>query len=74
MTTRESIYKCIGVIEDNLYDDITPKKLSQQCFISEFYFHRVFKSVVGLSVMDYMTRRKLSKASMNGLSLGVLHP
>ena len=56
------IQKSIDYIEDNLKTDITAKELSEMAGFSMFHYYRLFQSVVGMPVIQYITRRRLLNA------------
>lgn len=64
--TRETITTCINFIEANLAHKISLDEVALQCKISKYHLHRMFKSLTGESLMDYVQSRKLS-ASINDL-------
>lgn len=62
MNTREIIESCINYIEDNLHDRISLDDLSQHTEMSKFHLHRMFKSLTGETLMDYIQSRKLTSS------------
>jgi AraC family transcriptional regulator len=60
----ESINKAIAYIEDNSTTDIQLKDVATQANLSQFHFHRVFKSLTGDTVKDFLTRLRLEKAAL----------
>jgi AraC-like DNA-binding protein/ribosomal protein S18 acetylase RimI-like enzyme len=52
-------------IEKHLKDIITLSELSGNAGYSEYHFSRIFKSETGMSVMDYVRRRRLVHALAN---------
>lgn len=54
----------INYIEENLENEITLEDLAQLTFFSKFHFHRIFQDVVGESVMEYIRKRRISKAAL----------
>ena len=59
MDYRKSIQSSLDYIENNLKAPITAIELSEQAGYSLFHYYRLFQSVVGLSVMQYILRRRL---------------
>lgn len=55
--------KCLAYIEKNLEMPISVKQIAERMGYSEYHFSREFKKVMGTSIMDYVIRRKLVKAS-----------
>lgn len=62
----DAIKACISYIENNIYDNISMDEISSEIGISKFYLHRMFKSLTGESLMDYVHSRKLT-SSINEL-------
>ncbi len=58
----EIIKKTLDQIEQDMTDEISAKKLSQNTFFSEFYYQRLFREATGESVMNYVKKRRLSLA------------
>jgi AraC family transcriptional regulator len=56
------IQETVDYIEENLAEPLQVKDLSQNSYLSEFHFNRLFKSVVGLSPKQYVLRRKMAVA------------
>jgi AraC family transcriptional regulator len=57
MDYYERIQTSIEHIEDNLKNMITLEDVGETSFISKYHFHRIFQSVVGESVMEYIRKR-----------------
>ncbi len=62
MDHRKIIQESIDYIEDNLKTQITAAELSGQAGYSLFHYYRLFQASVGLSVMQYILRRRLIHA------------
>lgn len=62
MDHRKIIQESIDYIEDNLKTQITATELSKQAGYSLFHYYRLFQASVGLSVMQYILRRRLIHA------------
>jgi AraC family transcriptional regulator len=60
MDLKETIATCICYIEDNLYKKITLDDIAVSCGMSKYHLHRMFKSLTGESLMEYVQSRKLS--------------
>lgn len=63
MHAWESIQTTIDYIEENLGKDIQMIELANQAHLSIFYYQRLFKRLVNISVMEYIKRRRLARAS-----------
>lgn len=59
---KETISECISYIEDNLYKKITLDDIATHSGLSKYHLHRVFKSLTGESLMEYVQTRKLSSS------------
>lgn len=60
----ESINKAISFIESNSTNDIQLKDIAAQANLSQYHFHRVFKSLTGDTAKDFLTRLRLEKAAL----------
>lgn len=58
----ELIQKTIDYIDEDIHREITVDKLASIAGFSTYHYYRVFSSFVGLSVMEYVTKRKLQFA------------
>ena len=56
---REMIQKTLDYVDSNIKEDITAEELAEVAGYSVFHFYRLFQSAVGISVMQYVLRRKL---------------
>lgn len=54
----------INYIEENLEKKITLEDLAQLTYFSKFHFHRIFQDIIGESVMEYIRKRRISKAAL----------
>jgi len=69
LESRDVILECLKYIENNLQRPVNLDKISAYAGYSPFHFSRMFKNQTGVSVMEYVKKRKLVKASddiMNG--------
>lgn len=57
------IKKSIEYIELNLMQKIELKDIADNVFLSKYHFHRVFHSVVGEPVAEYIRRRRLMESA-----------
>lgn len=62
MNKREIIQQSIEYIEDNLKAEITVDELCSMAGYSHVHYCRLFQSLVGVSVNEYVNRRKLLHA------------
>lgn len=63
MEYSERIQTSIEYIEKNLNEKILLEDLAKLTFLSKYHFHRVFHSLVGETVMDYVRKRRLTEAA-----------
>lgn len=57
------VVKAIRFIEERLDQPLDVKQVSGHIGFSEYYFHRMFLSVLGESVAEYVRKRRLSEAA-----------
>lgn len=62
MDHRRIIQDSLDYIEQNLKAPITSRELADRAGYSLFHYYRVFQSAAGMSVMQYILRRKLLHA------------
>lgn len=63
MNYRKDIEKCIEFIEEHIKEDITIEEVANESGYSLYHFCRVFSLCKGMSVMEYIRRRRLSLAT-----------
>lgn len=56
------INKVIDYIEDHIKEELTLSIVSANFGISDYHFNRMFKTVTGITLKQYILKRKLSKA------------
>ena len=61
---RERIKKVTRYIDDHIYDSLRLKDLSAIACFSEYHFHRVFVACLGMTVQEYISVQRLSKAAI----------
>lgn len=59
----ESIQKSIDYIETNLGEKLTLQEISDFVYISPYHFSRIFKAIIGVTVHEYIRRRRLSEGA-----------
>jgi AraC family transcriptional regulator len=59
----ERMNNALDCIENNLDADIDYKKIAQIAFCSEYHFSRMFSAISGISLSEYIRRRKLTLAA-----------
>jgi AraC family transcriptional regulator len=60
----QSVYKVIYYIEQNYSYDLTLEELSKVASFSKYHFHRIFKSIIGENLSDYIRRVRLSSTTL----------
>jgi len=55
--------KAVNFIEANLQNEITLKQVASEAGFSLYHFHRIFHSLVGDSLKEYIRKRRLSCAA-----------
>lgn len=56
------IQKAIDYIEDNITEDLNYDKIAKIAYSSSFHFQKVFFAVCGMSIAEYVRRRRLTMA------------
>lgn len=57
------ISRTLDFIEENLQETITLESLAEVACFSPYHYHRVFQTLVGDSVMEYVRKRRLTRAT-----------
>jgi len=57
------LQKILDYIEVHIKEDISTEELAEQCYYSTHHFNRIFQSIIGIPVLDYIKKRKLSVAA-----------
>lgn len=63
MNSNLQIINSIDYIEKHLCENIKLSEIAKQSHFSEFHFHRLFHKTVGISVMEYVRKRRLAEAA-----------
>lgn len=63
MDWLERMNRALDYIEDNLDSEIDYKKLAQVAVCSEYHFPRMFSSLSGITLSEYIRRRRLTLAA-----------
>jgi len=63
LNTKNSIYRSLDIIEKRINEKLTVSNIAADVYISKFHYMRLFREVVGDSVMDYVNKRKLTLAA-----------
>lgn len=63
MDLLKSMNKALKYIEENLTNDIDLKEVAKLAFCSEYHFKRMFSFLSGISLSEYIRRRRLTLAA-----------
>ena len=69
INAKEIISQCVDYIESNIYNKITLDDISNHTGISKYHLHRIFKSLTGEALMEYVQSRKLTLSIRELVSL-----
>lgn len=58
-----AISEVLAFVQSHLDEELTPRNLAQVACFSEHHFHRIFRAIVGESVMDHIRRLRLERAA-----------
>ena len=59
------IQNAINYIEDNITEDLDYESIAKKSFASSFHFQRVFNTLCGYTLGEYIRNRRLSLAGMD---------
>ena len=62
MENENPIFQSLEIIENRITEKLTIQSIAADVYISKYYYMRLFRELVGDSVMDYVIRRKLTLA------------
>jgi AraC family transcriptional regulator len=63
MDYLQAIQRFVDEVEEKVEESIDIDGLIEMTYISKFHFYRLFKAVSGISVYDYIRKRKLTRAA-----------
>ncbi|WP_416655896.1 AraC family transcriptional regulator [Bacillus amyloliquefaciens] len=63
MDSLKSMNRALKYIEENLTNDIDFKEAAKLAFCSEYHFKRMFSFLTGISLSEYIRRRRLTLAA-----------
>ncbi|WP_313568022.1 AraC family transcriptional regulator [Acetoanaerobium noterae] len=64
MDTLTSMNRALEYIEENLTDELDYSQISKIAFCSEYHFKRMFSFLAGISLAEYIRRRRLTLAAI----------
>lgn len=59
----QRLMRSVDYIERNIGQELNLAKVAAQAALSEYHFHRLFRSRFGMAVMDYVRRRRITQAA-----------
>ena len=59
---EHSVFRSLEIIESRITEKLTVESIAAGVFFSKYHYQRLFREIVGDSVMEYVTKRKLSLA------------
>lgn len=62
MDFLQNLQKAINYIEEHLLEAITYKDIAKYVYMSNYYFHKTFRLITGMTVNEYIRGRRLSMA------------
>lgn len=62
MNGENPIFHSLDLIEEKIMEKLTVETIADSIHFSKYHYQRMFRSLVGDSVMSYVTKRKLSLA------------
>ncbi|HYF81776.1 MAG TPA: AraC family transcriptional regulator [Clostridia bacterium] len=63
MDLLKKMNESLNYIEENLTDDIDYKEVARLAFCSEYHFKRMFSFLAGITLSEYIRRRRLTMAA-----------
>jgi len=70
LSSEKSIFRSLEIIEKRINEKLTVENIAADVYISKFHYMRLFREIVGDSVMEYVIKRKLTLAAEALLETG----
>ncbi|MDR0324980.1 MAG: helix-turn-helix transcriptional regulator [Oscillospiraceae bacterium] len=70
MGKESPIFQSLELIESRLSEKLTVDSIARGVYFSKYHYQRLFREIVGDSVMEYVTKRKLTLAGRALLETG----
>ncbi|MCL2059249.1 MAG: helix-turn-helix transcriptional regulator [Oscillospiraceae bacterium] len=70
MDVENPIFHSLELIESRIFEKLTVANIAGAVYFSKYHYSRLFREVVGDSVMEYVTKRKLTLAGRKLLETG----
>ena len=64
MNWINGVQNALNYIEDNITDKLDYAEIARQAYCSEFYFQRIFNALCGMTLGEYIRKRRLTLAGM----------
>lgn len=64
MQKIESVMRAVKYIDEHYTEELDFKKVASKFYISPYYFHRIFSSIIGMTVTEYIKERRLYEAGI----------
>lgn len=65
MSWTDDLNRAMGYIEDNLRGEVSVAEVAKQAACSEFHLQRMFPYMTGMTLADYIRRRRMSLAAFD---------
>ena len=65
MDSLKSMNNALAYIEEHLTEEIDYSKISKIAYCSEYHFKRMFSFLSGISLSEYIRRRRLTLAALD---------
>lgn len=62
MNNNDSVFRSLEIIEKRISEKLTVENIASSVYFSKYHYGRLFREIVGDSVMEYVTKRKLTLA------------
>ncbi len=63
LANRETaVFKSLMIIEESVTKKLTVENIAGSIYLSKYHYQRLFREIVGESVMEYVTKRRLTLA------------
>jgi len=62
MDNEHPVFHSLEIIENRISEKLTVENIASSVYFSKYHYQRLFREIVGDSVMEYVTKRKLTLA------------
>lgn len=60
---KNPVFRSLAVIEENIQRKLTVESLAKSIHLSRYHYQRLFREIMGDSVMRYVSRRRIALAA-----------